>query len=78
MTFYNDTRARFLEKLLAITPKNLKRAFLCNSGTEAIEAAIKFARFTTKKKEFITHARFPWPHHGLDERDVQSGIPQGF
>ena len=57
MTFYNDTRARFLEKLLSITPKNLKRAFLCNSGTEAIEAAIKFARFTTKKKEFITAMR---------------------
>jgi len=57
MTFYNDTRARFLEKLLSIAPKNLKRAFLCNSGTEAIEAAIKFARFTTKKKEFITAMR---------------------
>lgn len=57
MTLYNDTRARFLEKLLSVTPTNLKRAFLCNSGTEAIEAAIKFARFTTKKKEFITAMR---------------------
>lgn len=57
MTLYNDTRAGFLEKLLSVTPKNLKRAFLCNSGTEAIEAAIKFARFTTKKKEFITAMR---------------------
>jgi len=57
MTFYNDTRARFLEKLLAIAPQNLKRAFLCNSGTEAVEAAIKFARFTSKKKEFITAMR---------------------
>ena len=56
-TIYNDTRARFLEKLLSITPKNLKRAFLCNSGTEAIEGAIKFARFTTRKKEFITAMR---------------------
>jgi acetylornithine/LysW-gamma-L-lysine aminotransferase len=57
MTFYNDTRARFLAKLLAVTPKNLKRAFLCNSGTEAVEGAIKFARFTSKKKEFITAMR---------------------
>ena len=57
VTIYNDTRARFLEKLLSITPKNLKRAFLCNSGTEAVEGAIKFARFTTKKKEFITAMR---------------------
>lgn len=57
VTIYNDTRARFLEKLFSITPKNLKRAFLCNSGTEAIEGAIKFARFTTGKKEFITAMR---------------------
>jgi predicted acetylornithine/succinylornithine family transaminase len=54
---YNDARARFLEKLLSVTPKNLKRAFLCNSGTEAIEGAIKFTRFTTKKKEFISAMR---------------------
>jgi acetylornithine/LysW-gamma-L-lysine aminotransferase len=57
MTFYNDTRAQFLEKLVSVAPKNLQRAFLCNSGTEAMEAAIKFARFTTKKTEFITAMR---------------------
>lgn len=54
---YNDSRARFLEKLLSIAPKNLKRAFLCNSGTETIEGAIKFARFTTRKKEFVSAMR---------------------
>jgi acetylornithine/LysW-gamma-L-lysine aminotransferase len=52
--FYNDTRALFLEKLFSITPKNLTKAFLTNSGTEAIEAAIKFARLTTKKTKFIS------------------------
>jgi acetylornithine/LysW-gamma-L-lysine aminotransferase len=52
-TFYNDTKAKFLEKLFSITPKNLTRAFLTNSGTEAIEAAIKFARLSTKKTKFI-------------------------
>lgn len=52
-TFYNDTRALFLEKLIKISPKNLTRAFLCNSGSESIEAAIKFARFTTNKTDFI-------------------------
>jgi acetylornithine/LysW-gamma-L-lysine aminotransferase len=51
--FYNTTRALFLEKLMAIAPSSLRRAFLCNSGTEAVEAAIKFARFATKKKKFI-------------------------
>ncbi|TSA28912.1 MAG: aspartate aminotransferase family protein [Ignavibacteriales bacterium] len=52
-TFYNDTKAIFLEKLFSIAPKNLTKAFLTNSGTEAIEAAIKFARLNTKKTKFI-------------------------
>lgn len=52
-TFYNDAKAIFLEKLFSIAPKNLTKAFLTNSGTEAIEAAIKFARANTKKKKFV-------------------------
>lgn len=56
-TFYNDTRALLLEKLASIAPQNLSRAFLCNSGTETIEASIKFARYTTKKKEFVCAMR---------------------
>lgn len=55
--FYNDTRALFLEKLNEITPSNLSRAFLTNSGTEAMEAAIKFARISTGKTDFITAMR---------------------
>ncbi len=34
------------EQLLAYTP-HLDKAFFCNSGTEAVEAAIKFARYAT-------------------------------
>ena len=52
-TFYNDKRALFLEKLIDITPQNLTRAFLTNSGTEAVEAAIKFTRAVTKKTKFV-------------------------
>ena len=52
-TFYNDTRARLLEKLAAITPSPLNRSFLCNSGAEAMEAALKFARITTGRTEFV-------------------------
>jgi acetylornithine/LysW-gamma-L-lysine aminotransferase len=52
--FYNDTRALFLEKLNQITPPSLTRSFLTNSGTEAMEAAIKFARISTGKTDFIT------------------------
>ncbi|MBK8946522.1 MAG: acetylornithine/succinylornithine family transaminase [Ignavibacteriae bacterium] len=52
--FYNDKRAQVLEKLISIAPKNLTKAFLTNSGTEAVETAIKFARVSTGKTDFIT------------------------
>jgi LysW-gamma-L-lysine/LysW-L-ornithine aminotransferase len=52
-TFYSDTKALFLEKLFSVVPKNLTKAFLTNSGAEAIEGAIKFARLNTKKTKFI-------------------------
>lgn len=52
-TFYNDTRAKLLQKLIEITPESLKSAFLCNSGAESIEGAIKFARISTGKTDFI-------------------------
>ena len=53
-TFYNDTKALFLEKLISLAPKNLTKAYLCNSGTEAMESAIKFSRYFTKKTDFIS------------------------
>ncbi len=55
--FYNDVRARLLEKLVAISPASLTRAFLCNSGTESMEAAIKFARHASGKSEFVCAMR---------------------
>jgi len=54
---YTEQRALFLEKLMSIVPNNLKKAFLCNSGTESIEAALKFARFSTKRTDFICMMR---------------------
>lgn len=52
-TFYNDTKAKFLEVLVSVTPSNFTKAYLCNSGAEAVESAIKFARYSTKKTDFI-------------------------
>lgn len=43
-TFYSPPRARLLQKLNDLTPAYLKRTFLCNSGAEAVEAALKMAR----------------------------------
>lgn len=50
------------QALLKYTPENLTRLFFCNSGTEAVEAAMKFARYTTKREKiiFCEHA-----YHGL-------------
>ena len=37
------------EAILKHCPDHLTKMFFCNSGTEAVEAAIKFARYTTKR-----------------------------
>ena len=42
--FYNDRRAELYDRLARILPPSLDRIFLCNSGTEAVEGALKFAR----------------------------------
>jgi len=55
--FYNNVRATLMEKLAAITPPGLDRVFLCNSGTEAMEAAIKFARLSTGRQRVVSAMR---------------------
>ena len=52
-SLYNKTRERFLETLMKIAPKNLNQVYLNNSGTEAVEAAIKFARKFTGKTGMV-------------------------
>jgi LysW-gamma-L-lysine/LysW-L-ornithine aminotransferase len=55
--FYNPVRARLAEKLVNLAPANLTKVFFCNSGAEANEAALKFARATTGKQEIIAAMR---------------------
>ncbi|RLC98340.1 MAG: aspartate aminotransferase family protein [Chloroflexi bacterium] len=55
--FYNDRRALLLAELVRIAPPGLERAFLCNSGTEAVEAAFKFARLSTGRTKIIAAMR---------------------
>lgn len=50
------------KEILATTSGNIDRMFFCNSGTEAVEAAIKFARYTTKRPR-ILHCEHSF--HGL-------------
>ncbi len=53
-TFYYPLQSTLAEKLAEITPggKN-KRVFLGNSGTEAVEAAMKLSRFKRSRPKFI-------------------------
>jgi acetylornithine/LysW-gamma-L-lysine aminotransferase len=55
--FYNDRRAQLLAELVRIAPPGLERVFLCNSGAEAVEAALKFARLTTGRTQVVAAMR---------------------
>jgi acetylornithine/LysW-gamma-L-lysine aminotransferase len=56
-SFGTAAKAAFVEKLLSVAPSNLKRVFLSNSGSESIEAAIKFARASTGRKKIVAAMR---------------------
>lgn len=49
----NGPVAELGERLASITPGNLQKSFFCNSGTEAVEGAIKLARKYTGSKEIV-------------------------
>jgi 4-aminobutyrate aminotransferase len=52
--FYYPSMVELAEKLAAIAPgKEAKRVYFGNSGTEAVEAAIKLARYHTKRDKLI-------------------------
>jgi len=52
--FYYSGMVEFAEKLASIVPgSGAKRVYFGNSGTEAIEAAMKLARYHTKRDKFI-------------------------
>lgn len=55
--FGNDVRGAYLERLTAALPEGLDRVFLCNSGTEAVEAVIKLARIGTGRSEILAVMR---------------------
>ena len=58
--FYYEPMAELAEKLSQLAPgKGTKKVFLTNSGTEAVEAAMKLARYHTKRQHIIAfHGAF--------------------
>lgn len=55
--FYNDRRAELYVAFGTVLPDELNRFFLCNSGTEAIEGALKVARILTKRTGIVAAMR---------------------
>jgi 4-aminobutyrate aminotransferase len=52
--FYYENMVDLAEKLYKLAPGNLpRRVYFGNSGTEAIEAALKMARYHSKRQQFI-------------------------
>ena len=51
---YSEARARAAEHLVSVAPKELTKAFFCNSGTEANENAMRMARMKTGRQSIIT------------------------
>lgn len=60
-SFYNDAREAYLSLLSRNLPGSLTKVFFCNSGAEANEAAIKFARKATGRSNIVA---FTGSYHG--------------
>ena len=56
-TCFSDVRAQFLDRLTAVAPAGLERVFLCNSGAESVEGALKFARYSTGRHGVVATMR---------------------
>ena len=56
-TFPNDKRAELMKKTHIRWWMDWIRVFLCNSGTESVEAAFKFARISTGRKNIVAAMR---------------------
>jgi len=52
--YYSETTVAAAEELLAVTPPGLDMLFFGNSGAEAVEAALKLARYTSGRQGIIS------------------------
>jgi putrescine aminotransferase len=52
-TMFNPLLGRLARRLAELTPGDLKISFFANSGTEAVEGALKLARAATKRAKLV-------------------------
>ncbi len=77
-TYPNDQRAALMVKLTSLTP-GLERVFFCNSGAEAVEAALKFARLSSGRKHILATKRaFHGRTYGALSATFAARYRQGF
>ncbi len=55
-TMFNPLLGRLARRLAELTPGDLQISFVCNSGTEAVEAALKLARAATGRTRIVAAA----------------------
>ena len=79
--YYHPLQGQLAARLAALS--GLQRTFFCNSGTEAVEACLKFARrywFSKGERHAHTVHRLAPRLFGTDDGrvvgDVESGIPR--
>ena len=66
------------QALVRHTPDGMSRVFFTNSGTETVEAALKFARCATGKQDIIyLRSRIPRPDGRSAFRQRRSVLPSG-
>ena len=63
--FYDTLYVKLAERLTEIAPGDFpKRVFLGNSGAEAVEAALKLARYKTGRSHLLAFWVLPWQDNG--------------
>ncbi|WP_229772857.1 aminotransferase family protein [Halarchaeum nitratireducens] len=72
--FTTEVRAKLGAKLAEVTPGDLSKTFFSTSGTEAVEAAIKIAKFYTGKDKIVSRYR---SYHGATAGSISvTGDPR--